>query len=146
MRWFVPILLAAASGCSNGSSTSNHDMQATGGGDMAMVLSCSQTVDGRCAAGGCVRDLASAQQASSWCPDGGTSMVGSVTLQHCAGGQTVITVGYVDSSDEMVYASGALVAVLSMEPHSATVVCTGGPTTFAAPTGCDTATTLCAGP
>ncbi len=140
----MPLMLLVAAGCGSSSSTAN-DMQSSGG-DLAIVLSCSQTVDGRCAAGGCVRDLASAQQPSSWCPDGGTSMVGSVTLSHCAGGQTVITVGYVDSNDEFVYANGALVAVLSGVPHSQTLVCTGGPTTFAAPTGCDAPTTLCAGP
>lgn len=143
MRSLVPLLLLAAAGCGSSSSTSN-DMQASGG-DMATALSCSATLDARCAQGGCVRDLASAQQPSSWCPDGGTS-IGNVTLQHCAGSQTVITVGYVDSTDEFVYAGGMLVAVLSGVPHSQTLVCTGGPTTFAAPSGCDAPTTLCAGP
>jgi len=146
MRSLVPLmLLAAAAGCGSSSSTPN-DMQMSAGADLA-ALACSQTVDAHCAAGGCVRDLASAQQASTWCPDGGTSNVGGVTVQHCAGGQTVVVVAYADSTDHLVYASGALVAVFSSLPHAAeTLVCVAGPATFAAPTGCDAPTTLCAGP
>ncbi|HEX9104386.1 MAG TPA: hypothetical protein VF997_19380 [Polyangia bacterium] len=142
MRSPLPLLLLAAAGCGSSSSTSK-DLQA--GPDLA-TLSCSQTVDARCAAGGgCVRDLTAAQQPSSWCPDGGSGAVGGVTLQHCAGGQTVIVVTYVDSSDHFVYASGALVAIFSSLPHAAdSLVCVAGPATFAAPSGCDTPTTLCA--
>lgn len=145
MRSLVPILLlAAAAGCGSSSSTPN-DMQMSAGADLA-ALSCSETVDAHCAAGGCVRDLASALEASSWCPDGGTANIGGVTVQHCAGGQTVLVVTYSDSSDHLVYVSGQLAAVFSSLPHSVELVCVAGPATFAAPSGCDAPTTLCAGP
>jgi hypothetical protein len=147
MRSLPPlVLLAALAGCGSSSSTPN-DMQMSTAADLAPAsLSCSETVDAHCAAGGCIRDLASAQQASSWCPDGGTANIGSVTVQHCAGGQTVLVVTYSDSADHLVYASGMLAAVFSSLPHSVDLVCVAGPATFAAPTGCDAPTTLCAGP
>jgi len=146
MRSLPPlVLLAALAGCGSSSSTPN-DMQMSSAADAPASLSCSATVDAHCAAGGCIRDLASAMQASSWCPDGGTGNVGGVTVQHCAGGQTVVVVNYSDSADHLVYVSGMLAAVLSSLPHSTDLVCVGGPATFAAPTGCDAPTTLCAGP
>ena len=133
---------AAAAGCGSSSSSSN-DMQTAAGPDLA-TSSCSQTVDGYCGgAASCVRDTASAQQASSWCPDGGTSQ-GAVTLQHCAGGQTVIVANYADSANHFVYAGGALVAIFTALPHAETnLMCLAGPAMFAAPSGCDTPTTLC---
>jgi hypothetical protein len=144
MRSILPLLLVAAAGCGSGTASPN-DMQAATGADLA-ASSCSQTVDAYCAAvGHCIRDVNAAQQPSAWCPDGGTA-TGAVTLQHCAGGQTVIVTTYVDSADHFVYASGALAAVFTSLPHATTALaCVAGPTTFAAPTGCDTPTTLCAG-
>jgi hypothetical protein len=143
MRCILPIALFVA-GCGSSSSTPN-DMQTSAGPDLA-ASSCSQTVDTYCAAAHCVRDTGSAQLPSSWCPDGGTA-AGSVTLQHCAGGQTVIVANYADSADHLVYAAGALVAIFTSLPHgTGSLACVAGPATFAPPSGCDAPTTLCAGP
>jgi hypothetical protein len=139
MRFVLPLLLVAA--CSN--KTSTNDMQTGTGMDLA-VAACARTLDGYCAlqaTGYCQHMLASAQQPSTWCPDGGTH--GTVTLQHCANGQTSILVSYTDSSDQFVYdASGTLVAVFSALPHQA-ATCAGGPGSFPAPTNCDAGTTIC---
>jgi hypothetical protein len=141
MRFLLPLLLVA--GCGSGTNT-NTDMQSGGAMDLA-IAACSRTLDGYCALqapGYCVRTLAAAQQASSWCPDGGTH--GIVTQTHCSNGQTVIVVAYTDNSDHFVYdSSGALVAVFSALPHQ-DLTCSGGPASFAAPSGCDAATTICA--
>jgi hypothetical protein len=137
MRFLLPLLLVA--GC--GSSSSSSDMQTSAGPDMA-TSSCSQTVAAYCAAvGNCKQDLATAMMASSWCPSGSSGVM--VTLQHCAGSQTLIIATYTDSADHLVYAGGALVAVFTSVPHTNDLTCVAGPTTFAAPSGCDTATTLC---
>jgi hypothetical protein len=141
MRFLLPLLLVA--GC--GSNSTNSDMQSGTGMDLALAA-CSRTLDAYCAlqaTGYCVLTLAAAQQPSSWCPDGGTH--GTVTQTHCAGGQTVIVVQYTDNSDHFVYdSSGALVAAFSQLPHESNLTCNGGPASFAAPTGCDTPTTICA--
>src|SRR5438270_10785089 len=142
MRLLLPLLLVA--GC--GSDTSKTmDMQSAMTMDLA-VARCSRTLADYCALqpdGSCVQTLAAAQQPSSWCPDGGT-ISRTVTLQHCAGSQIVIVASYIDNSDHFVYdASGALVAVFSALPHQ-DLSCSGGPASFAAPTGCDSPTTLCA--
>ena len=109
------------------------------------IAACPRTLSGYCAlqtAGYCVQTLAAAQQPSTWCPDGGT-ISRTVTLQHCAGNQTVIVVSYTDNSDHFVYdSSGALVAVFSALPHQ-DLSCSGGPASFAAPSACDSPTTLC---
>ncbi len=145
MRSLVPLMLVLAAGCGSSSSTSN-DMQSSAGPDLG-ASACSGTVDAFCAAQGpCVRDATAAQQPSSWCPDGGTASA-SVTLQHCAGGQIVVVATYVDSANHFVYAGGSLAAIFTSIPHAMTdLVCVAGPTTFAAPSGCDAPTTLCAGP
>ena len=144
MRSLMPLLvLAAAAGCGSSSSTSN-DMQTSGGPDLA-ASSCGQTVDAYCAAvGNCVRDAGAAQMAATWCPPGGPSTVTSVTVQHCAGGQIVVVATYADSADHLVYAPSMLTAVFNSLPHATTdLVCVAGPTTFAAPSGCDTPTQIC---
>jgi hypothetical protein len=144
MRCIWPLLLLAAAGCGSSSSPTN-DMQSAGGPDLA-TSACAQTVDAYCAAAGpCVRDTASAQQAASWCPNG--SAGGAVTLQDCAGGQTVVVANYSDTANHFVYAGGALVAIFTSLPHATdNLGCVAGPPTIAAPTGCGAATTLCAGP
>lgn len=122
-------------------------MQSSGGGPDLAASTCSGTVDAYCAAQGpCVRDATAAQQASSWCPDGGTAV--SVTLQHCAGGQIVVIANYSDSASHFVYSGGTLAAIFSGIPHGGTndLLCVAGPATFAVPSGCDTPTTLCSGP
>ncbi|HEY1587134.1 MAG TPA: hypothetical protein VGH63_15670 [Polyangia bacterium] len=145
MRCIWPLLLFAAAGCGSSSSTSN-DMQTASGPDLA-TSACAQTVDAYCAAAGpCVRDTASAQQAASWCPNS-TASGGAVTLQDCAGGQTVVIANYADSANHFVYAGGALVAIFTAPPHAAdNLACIAGPTMIAAPSGCGAPTTLCAGP
>lgn len=144
MRCIWGILLVAAAGCGSGSSTTN-DMSAAGP-DLA-TSACAQTVDAYCTASGpCVRDTASAQMATSWCTNG-MSASGNVTLQTCAGGQTVVVANYADSANHWVYDASALVAVFTSLPHATdNLGCVAGPPTFAAPTGCGTPTTLCTGP
>ena len=139
MRLILPLLLIA--GC--GSSSSTHDMQTTAGPDMA-VISCSQTVNAYCAAvGNCVRDANAAQQKATWCPAGGGGTATSVTVQHC-GTQIVVIATYSDSADHLVYdSSNMLVAVFNSIPHSGDLSCVAGPTTIAAPMGCDTPTQIC---
>ena len=138
MRFLLPLLLVVA-GC--GSSSSKSDMQTSSGPDMA-TSSCGQSVAAYCAAvGNCKQDLATAMMASTWCPSG-ASAPPMVTLQHC-GSQTVIVVDYADSADHLVYDGGALVAVFTSVPHSNVLTCVAGPSMFAAPSGCDAATTLC---
>jgi hypothetical protein len=143
-RRIWPLLLFAAAGCGSSSSTSN-DMQHAGGPDLA-TSACAQTIDAYCAAAGpCVRDTASAQQAASWCPNGPTTV--SATLQDCAGGQTVVVVTYSDSANHYVYAGGALVAIFTAPPHATdNLGCVAGPAMIAPPSGCGAPTTLCAGP
>jgi len=120
-------------------------MQSAGGPDLA-TSTCAQTVDAYCAAAGpCVRDTASAQQAASWCTNG-TSASGAVTLQDCGGGQTVVVANYADSSNHFVYAGGALVAIFTAPPHATDLACIAGPTMIAAPSGCGAPMTLCTGP
>jgi hypothetical protein len=118
-------------------------MQTAAGPDLAMS-SCSQTVDAYCAAvGTCKRDVATASMAATWCPNGNTGTV-TVTLQHCAGSQTLISTTYSDSTDHLVYdSSGALVAVFSSVSHTTDFTCVAGPAKFAAPSGCDAASQLC---
>ncbi|MCU1281054.1 MAG: hypothetical protein JWM53_4600 [bacterium] len=140
MRLLLPLLLVA--GCGSGSSNAT-DMQSGAALDLA-VAACTRTLDGDCATqatGYCVRTLAAAQMPSTWCPDGGTQA--TATLQHCAGGQTLIVVAYTDSSDHFVYdASGALIAIFTALPHQP-ATCAGGPGSFPAPSGCDAATSIC---
>ena len=139
MRFLLPLLLVA--GCGSSSSTGN-DMATTSGPDMA-TSACSQDVNSYCAAvGNCHRDVASASMAATWCPSG--SAPPAVTLQHCAGSQTLIATTYSDSTDHLVYdSSGALVAVFTSVSHTNDFTCVAGPSHFAAPSGCDTPTQLC---
>lgn len=139
--WGILVLV----GCTTGEPTNHNDMQAAGP-DLS-TSSCAQTVDAYCAAAGpCVRDTASAQMASSWCMSG-MSASGAVTLQTCAGGQTVVVANYSDSASHYVYDGSALVAIFTSLPHASdNLACVAGPTTFAAPSGCGAPTTLCTGP
>ena len=144
MRALLPFLLLLAPGCNTGTPTNHNDMQTTGGPDLA-ASSCSQTVDAYCAAAGnCVRDATAAQMAATWCPAGGSNNPMSVTVQHCSGGQIVVVVTYSDSADHFVYASSMLAAIFNSIPHATTdLVCVAGPTTFAAPSGCDSPSQIC---
>ena len=141
MRLLLPLLLVAAAGC--GSSSSPLDMGSTQTGPDMATSPCAQSVAAYCGAvGNCKQDLATAMMASSWCPSGASSPP-MVTLQHC-GTQTLIIVNYADSADHLVYdGSGALVAVFTSVPHSTQLTCVAGPATFAAPSGCDAASTIC---
>ena len=137
MRLLLPLLLLA--GC--GSSSSSSDMQMTSSGPDMATSSCSQTVAAYCAAvGNCKQDLATAMMASSWCPSGSTGVM--VTLQHC-GAQTLVIATYSESADHFVYENGSLAAVFTTVSHTNDLPCVAGPSMYAAPSGCDSATTLC---